>query len=106
MEKELTRRNDELAERVGEVRCMANLGPHRSRALGWIITGSAVQTTAIALIYNAVHTPAFYLHERWWERHRDKASVRETSPRAAAPEATTTRTRANYFDLKNSPGGG
>jgi uncharacterized membrane protein len=39
--------------------------------LGWIITGSAVQTTMIALIYNAIQIPAFYLHERWWERHRD-----------------------------------
>jgi uncharacterized membrane protein len=39
--------------------------------LGWIITGSAVQTTAIALIYNAIQIPAFYVHERWWERHRD-----------------------------------
>ena len=39
--------------------------------LSWIVTGSAVQTTAIALIYNAVQIPAFYLHERWWERHRD-----------------------------------
>jgi uncharacterized membrane protein len=32
--------------------------------LGWIITGSAMQTTAIALIYNAIQIPAFYLHER------------------------------------------
>jgi uncharacterized membrane protein len=38
--------------------------------LGWIITGSTVQTTAIALIYNAIQIPAFYVHERWWERHR------------------------------------
>jgi uncharacterized membrane protein len=30
-----------------------------------------VQTTAIALIYNAIQIPAFYLHERWWERHRE-----------------------------------
>ncbi|HEY6317147.1 MAG TPA: DUF2061 domain-containing protein [Acidimicrobiia bacterium] len=44
--------------------------------LGWIITGSAVQTTAITLIYNAVQIPAFYVHERWWERHRDVAVVR------------------------------
>ena len=40
--------------------------------IGWIVTGSAIQTTAIALVYNAVQIPAFYLHERWWERHRDK----------------------------------
>lgn len=40
--------------------------------LGWIITGSTVQTTAIALIYNAIQIPAFFLHERWWERHRDR----------------------------------
>jgi uncharacterized membrane protein len=39
--------------------------------IGWVVTGSAVQTTAIALIYNAIQIPAFYVHERWWERHRD-----------------------------------
>ncbi|HEV3450178.1 MAG TPA: DUF2061 domain-containing protein [Acidimicrobiia bacterium] len=43
--------------------------------LGWIITGSAVQTTSIALIYNAIQIPAFYVHERWWERHRDRDAV-------------------------------
>jgi uncharacterized membrane protein len=47
--------------------------------LGWIITGSAVQTTAIALIYNAIQIPAFYLHERWWERHRDTPSIPDDS---------------------------
>jgi uncharacterized membrane protein len=46
--------------------------------LGWIVTGSAVQTTAIALIYNTVQIPAFYLHERWWERHRDPTGVRHS----------------------------
>jgi uncharacterized membrane protein len=52
--------------------------------LSWIITGSAVQTTAIALIYNAVQIPAFYLHERWWERHRDrKSAVRNGEGEAA-----------------------
>ena len=38
--------------------------------LSWAVTGSAVQTTAITLLYNAVQIPAFYVHERWWERHR------------------------------------
>ena len=46
--------------------------------VGWVITGSAVQTTAITLVYNAVQIPAFYLHERWWERHRDVSAVTRT----------------------------
>ena len=51
--------------------------------LGWLLTGSIVVGSVLALVEPACNTVAFYFHEKLWARYRGAPDQRLASASAA-----------------------
>lgn len=53
-------------------------------AVGYLLTGSFVLATTLALVEPAVNTVAHFFFDRWWERGRGAKQQTAAVPAAAA----------------------
>jgi len=55
--------------------------------VGYVLTGSVVVGSALALVEPAVNTVAYFFHEKIWERIRQQRNPQpEPEPKAAAQQ--------------------